>query len=537
MSCILTISITFLSLGLFAQTQSTCSFYLEKQNKFVAYSDFNTAELYLSLYRSCLSNKEDSQSKLQLKNIELFKYMSMAKSKKGGWAVNRVDRSYYFIDANYGPIKKLEGLTYLSFENNCSVFSTTDLKQGIINDNGKVILEPVYDRVYFANEELWVVFKNGKGGIVNNKGQLLVPLIYDDILEFSNGLAGVKKNGRYGFIDKTGRLVIPFKYEHVVPFSEGLAAAKLSGKYGFVSVKGSEVIPFEYDAALSFKQNIAGVKKNNKWGIIDKNKNILLDYKFDGLANFDEKSFGAYYTYQNTKEGCVSSNGKQILDVKYDEVKVIDTNFIRIMSNGNFSYYNLSKKHFTTNEYEMLSFYFFDGLARFRRNGKYGFLDTLFNEIISPEYDDAGDVFVCDMVKVKRNGKVGFIKRNGHPVIPLEFDRIVSNTEGVILLNKQSVSFLYSERGVLIKEFPKNYRFDGEFYNGLIRFSVGFKLGFINRLGEVVIEAKYSSLPLYHTGKVPAKLNDKWGAIDTQGKEILPFIYDTEKGVLAIIDK
>lgn len=528
---ILTIAIIFLSFTLYAQTSSTCANYFVKQNLLVDYSDLNTAELYLSLYRSCLRGKDDTLSKLQLKNLEQISYVSMSKSGRGGWAIDRKSPGYYFIDANYRPVKKMDGVTYLSFDNNCAVFSSTDQKIGMINDNGKIVLEPIYDRIYFAHEDVWAVFKNGKGGFVNGNGKLIVPLVYDDVLGFSNGLAGVKKGGRFGFIDKTGRIVVPFKYDEVVPFSEGLAGAKLSGKYGFINMKGETIIPFEFDAVSSFKRNVAGVKKAGKWGLLSRDKKMILDYEFDELVNFNKKSFGVMYSFKNGKEGCISPDGKVILDAKYDEARVIDTNFIRVMSNGVFSYYNLSSKQFTANVYETLSFYFFDGVARFKRNGKYGFLDTTFKEIIEPEYDDAGEVFLNNIVRVKRNGKVGFIKRDGEFVIPLEFDRIVSNSEGVVLLSKQSVSFLYNSRGVLISEFPKNYRFDGEFYNGLIRFSVGLKLGFVNKLGEVVIEAKYNDLPLYHTGKVPAKLNGKWGAIDLQGKEVVPFIYDNEKDV------
>ena len=531
MKYILTVAITFLSFTLYAQTYLTCANYFEKQNKFVDYSDFNTAELYLSLYKSCLREKDNELSKLQAKNLDLFRYVSMSENGKGGWAINRISRDYYFIDANYRPIKKMNGVTYLSFDGNCAVFSSADFKHGMIDDNGKIILEPVYDKIYFAYEDVWAVFKNGKGGFVNSKGKLIVPLIYDDVLGFSYGLAGVKKGGRFGFIDKTGRIVIPFKYDEVAPFSEGLAVAKLSGKYGFINMKGETIIPFEFDGGSSFKQNVAEVKKADKWGLLSRDKKMVLDYEFDALVNFNEKSFGVLHSFKNGKEGCISPDGKVILDAKYDEARVIDSNFIRVMSNGVFSYYNLSSKQFTANVYETLSFYFFGGVARFKRNGKYGFLDTTFKEIIEPEYDDAGEVFLNNIVRVKRNGKVGFIKRDGELVIPLEFDRVVSNSEGVILLSKQLASFLYNSKGVLIKEFPKNYRFDGEFYNGLIRFSVGFKLGFVNKQGEVVVEAKYNDLPLYHTGKVPAKLNGKWGAVDLQGKEVVPFIYDSEKDV------
>lgn len=46
---------------------------------------------------------------------------------------------------------------------------------------------------------------------------------YDDAQSFSEGLAAVKQNGKWGYIDTDGKVVIPFQYDQAFAFNEGYA--------------------------------------------------------------------------------------------------------------------------------------------------------------------------------------------------------------------------------------------------------------------------------------------------------------------------
>ena len=114
---------------------------------------------------------------------------------------------------------------------------------------------------------------NIKQGFIDENGKVVISLKYDEIYEFSKHFkdwAMVKVNGKYGFIDKIGTEVIPAKYSNSeFKFYEGLAVVKVGNFYGYINENGKEVIPCKYDEAGVFFNGRARVKYQNKDGCID----------------------------------------------------------------------------------------------------------------------------------------------------------------------------------------------------------------------------------------------------------------------------
>ena len=52
------------------------------------------------------------------------------------------------------------------------------------------------------------------------------------------------------------------------------------------------------------------------------------------------------------------------------------------------------------------------------------------------------------------------------------------------------------------------------------------KFGFIDQNGTEVIPYKYDSAGVFFEGLAPVELNDKWGYIDQNGTEVIPYKYD-----------
>jgi hypothetical protein len=148
------------------------------------------------------------------------------------------------------------------------------------------------------------VSQNYKWGFIDNQGKIIVPLIYDRVYEFKEGLACVAKGGildtsgsysrykksKYGFIDKDGKTVIPFNFDNTssgcdydAGFYGGLAALSKKGKYGFIDKKGKVVIDFKFDEIIygrGFMDGIkSGVLMDGKKYYIDKTGKILEEIK------------------------------------------------------------------------------------------------------------------------------------------------------------------------------------------------------------------------------------------------------------------
>ncbi|MBD2166740.1 WG repeat-containing protein [Calothrix membranacea FACHB-236] len=60
------------------------------------------------------------------------------------------------------------------------------------------------------------------------------------------------------------------------------------------------------------------------------------------------------------------------------------------------------------------------------------------------------------------------------------------------------------------------------FSEGLAGAEVNRKYGFINKIGELVIAAKFDGIQKFSSGLAPVKIGDKWGYIDKTGKLVIP---------------
>src|SRR5690348_3746874 len=100
-----------------------------------------------------------------------------------------------------------------------------------------------------------------KYGLIDKTGKVVVAAEYDEIDDFSEGLAGVKKGKERFYIDRTGKIVIRFKreVERAEKFSEGLAAVREFDRTGYIDKTGQMVIPLKFDYGYEFTEGLAPV--------------------------------------------------------------------------------------------------------------------------------------------------------------------------------------------------------------------------------------------------------------------------------------
>jgi hypothetical protein len=207
--------------------------------------------------------------------------------------------------------------------------------------------------------------------------------------------------------------------------------------------------------------------------------------------------------------------------------------------------------------------YFSEGYALVMLNNKYGFIDIKGKEVIPLIFDNAIS-FSQDLAAVNKGygiidyitymGKWGFINKKGKEVIPLNYDLVYSFTEGLAAVNKGGIWDAFSEvfiggtwgfinsKGVEV--IPLKYDYAYPFSEGLAPVNKGMKLafeeedsgystyvvygkwGFIDINGKEVIPFKYDNTKGGSEGLWPVEINNKWGYIDKNGKEVIPIIYD-----------
>ena len=53
---------------------------------------------------------------------------------------------------------------------------------------------------------------DNKYGYKDDNGEIIIPPVYDDAYEFSEGLALVRSGSFYGYINESNTMIIPFKF-------------------------------------------------------------------------------------------------------------------------------------------------------------------------------------------------------------------------------------------------------------------------------------------------------------------------------------
>ena len=303
-------------------------------------------------------------------------------------------------------------------------------KCGFINEKGKLVIEPQFDRAYwyfsdnvcFAElgerkglidvdgkfvAELdasinWVrqfrkgvaTFRanNGKEGIVNKSGEILLPATFKEVFyDENNGFLVEDTLGNYGYVNYQGDIILPCQNKVVRTFNEGLmVVGNKNNKYGYVDTKGAWAIDTIYDDARDFGNGLARVKVDEKWHFIEHNGNVVSRFNYDDiLTGF---SCNRAFVKNGNAIEMIDSDGKKIAIVEADSVFGFSEGFATFKKNGKYGKIDIDGNVVIQPLFEnLLSTN--NGLSVFIKNNKQGVVDTVGNVIVDAIHEE---MFHCD---------------------------------------------------------------------------------------------------------------------------------------------
>ena len=278
-------------------------------------------------------------------------------------------------------------------------------------------------------------------GFIDREGNTVIPCEWEYLTYFSDGMALCGQNGLYGFIRRDGEPVVPCWYEDADIFHEGRAMVSRDGKYGFIDTTGVEVIPVTWDLAGSFSEGLAPVMKDGQISYIDTDGEIVftLPWRAD-IGSLYYRSFSdgmaLVYDSDSRKYGYVDHAGALAIPCEWDEARPFSMGraFVR-------------KNETESGDPGSGMFFSFDGNY-----------DDPFQMI-----DTAGRIIPCNFVvssigfndlyiscRIPSESGYGFMDRDGNLVIPCEYDRCSSYSEGYFTLMKDGNLIIMDEEGNLL---------------------------------------------------------------------------------------
>lgn len=279
---------------------------------------------------------------------------------------------------------------------------------------------------------------------------------------------------------------------------------------------------------------------------------LLLPYSVKNL--YEEK--GNLYGFMN-------SDGKEVLECKYDFAGEFNEGLAMVVMNGRYGFINKQGELKIECVYEG-AYDFNEGRAVVESNGKLGMIDRN-NKLLLPfEFDDIGEMSE-QKAYVSKGEFYGYVDQNGELIIPEKFDEAFNYNERLALVQFEgsygmiapSGQFViqpkYEEltpltdslvlcvvdgrKGLLTKNgtvvIEPIYDQIGEFKDGLALVSHGDTVEYINIHGEVVLSKGYRTYPNFllkgtfnEGAAIVMNKKGKYGRINTYGNVITEFQYD-----------
>ena len=435
--------------------------------------------------------------------------------------------------------------------------------------------------------------KEGKFGIINSEGRIVVEPIYNQIRVF-------RKGEKVFFLcdstlaDADGTTLPGASYKEITLLSENFIVAKTEqDKYALIDYNGQQKVEMLFDVVYDFdisttisqrnyydkpqkieNQKYAIVCIDGLYGLIDRLGKLVVVPKYKSLTILANGCFWGNGVLYDVNEKRVIVNGNSVIFVPddYIDAQLLDNGLIlasSINENGVSKWGCVNQVGTTIIPfiYNSLSYsegllqacicddYYLERKALFvQQNKKYGVIDFK-NEIIVPFSDEYEEIKIQANIILIKN-KHGFnlwgaYTREGNLICEPKYNAIVPISEYALKVSKEEIGYLGGSEKWGIVDFtgkeliPIEYDWiSGESDNGLLKIKEGYLYGFIDVFGNLLLKPTYYSVGSFHRGYaiVSKDEENEYGVVDTLLNEVIPchfrdmeyieesHLFKTEKG-------
>ena len=234
-------------------------------------------------------------------------------------------------------------------------------------------------------------FNGEKWGYINQNGKVVLDFIYEEATQFASGYAVVKVDGVYTLIDQKGYwyAVDKIGLDQVQDISASVIVAVENGKYRLYSRMFKEYSKEEFDCIYLNDNGLFVVQKNGLWAILDENLEALTEYVFTDVALTSRGTvFTGDFAIMKDEGGyChISKEGKPLYETRFADAKGYEGGLIAVAdASGRWGYANGKGEIIVEYQYGN-AYSFASQLAPVEYGGKWGYINR-YNEMkIEAEY-------------------------------------------------------------------------------------------------------------------------------------------------------
>ncbi len=397
-------------------------------------------------------------------------------------------------------------------------------KSGIMDLNGKMLLDPVYDSIKYENKVFLVKTRtDGERGwsMVNGSGTIKTDQVYQDISWLGDSFFEAKRDGYWGILNSQGKEIIFCKYDSIIQYTEGKLLVKFLGEDGILNLDGSwEILPNQKDIEIvdpmrylvrspygsyvayypdtkdfsaeyflyKYEDRYLEKTLDLKYGLLNESGKRIIRPEFDTISNLQEDTI--YYAKSEKGYSFITKSGEILIehDDRFQEIRNMAEEFIGVKIDNRWGFVDMNGKLRIANQYENIG-PFNEGLAPIKIRNRWGYIDKREDIIVQPAYDTVFR-FEGGLCEVVKKGKYGLINADGRITLECEYDGIKRIKNGGFLIER-----------------------DG-------------KIGLVSQEGRLLILPRFDHVKDLNNGFVIADRNSKFGLLSNEGVSIIPMIYE-----------
>lgn len=395
------------------------------------------------------------------------------------------------------------------------------LRQGLMDRNGTIVLEPIYKSIQVIDMTKAIVQSPDEWVLINYKNQILNRVSAENLIPAGDKFI-VQDANRFGLADRTLKTIIPIQFEKLIKLDDAKWLIQKNNKFGVIDSVGNILLKNSYDSLHLNGSYYRSLTKNG-WSLIALDGKELTYKYYSSIVSLRKTNL--HPVNYRGHWGIINERGDEVIHCVYDSIVQFHNDLWVVKYKGNYGVINQKEDWLVAPQKFPIQLI---------RQGLYllttpenVFLKSLSGEIL---------YFTNNMMRLESDFWIEVLPDGTEKTIDYEgrivkrvavegnIQKVFTPSEGFTGIMRDGKFGFVDSRGRL--RIANRYDSIQDFHEGLAAIKLIGRWGFINQEDNIIIHPNYDFVSQFKNGVVIATRNGRTGLINKEGKTILTFQYD-----------
>lgn len=311
--------------------------------------------------------------------------------------------------------------------------------EALMSGEGKLLGQPVFNQINNFQNGYAVVINNDvvngkKMGLIDTNGTMCIEPMYDAIRPYEFAPLSVSLNKLYGYVSKNGEVIVAPTYKRTSIFHDGLAPVEINGTWEYINTQGEQITHEKFMNANGLFNGVGLVSKKNllgqnRFGYVDSNGKYIVEPVYSMAFNFTEGLAGVCRSSIIGDKVCgyINTKGEEVIPLKYASVSPFQSGLAKV-----------SERSMSGNNMVVYAYIDKNGKKFFQSDKAVNIKSlSVFTDVVIGAFDQNG------YAKLQQQGQWGIINRQGEIVIPPQYQNIETFQNGIIKAYKMGGGIVF----------------------------------------------------------------------------------------------